>query len=37
MQSLTDTERSSLYWSRLLIGFEMDLILDCLRYFITHK
>ena len=28
MQSLTDTERSSLYWFRLLIGFEIDLILN---------
>ena len=37
MQSLTDTERSSLYWFRLLMGFEIDLILDCLRYVITHK
>ena len=37
MQSLIDTEPSSLYWFRLLIGFEKDLIFDCLRYFITHK
>ena len=35
MQSLTDTERSSLYWSRLFIDSESEFVV-CKKHYIAN-